>query len=146
MSDSDDPRPVVITPRPNGAYRVDGLEELRGTGGERLETRAKLALCRCGHSETKPFCDGTHKRVGFDSSGPNEQEGESVTAGGSEPCVITVSENGPYEVRGRIRVEGVAAGDWAADGPVWLCRCGASGNKPFCDGSHRAVGFTDPGS
>ncbi|KGQ21952.1 CDGSH iron-sulfur domain-containing protein [Thermus filiformis] len=53
--------------REDGPYVLD-LEE--GTrfllnGEERRLARPKLALCRCGQSQDKPFCDGTHKRVGF---------------------------------------------------------------------------------
>ncbi|GGM96830.1 iron-binding protein [Thermus composti] len=53
--------------REDGPYVLDLPEgtAFRWNGeGRRLE-RAKLALCRCGHSGEKPFCDGTHKRMGF---------------------------------------------------------------------------------
>ena len=56
-----------ITCRPNGPYLVDGEIELYDTGGNRIDTagRPKVALCRCGGSTTKPFCDGTHSKLGF---------------------------------------------------------------------------------
>lgn len=53
--------------------RVNGVEQ-------RLE-RAKLALCRCGHSGNKPFCDGSHKRVGFEA-GAGELELTELRRGG----------------------------------------------------------------
>jgi CDGSH iron-sulfur domain-containing protein 3 len=51
-------------------------------------------------------------------------------------------KNGPYEVSGEISVvdhQGKAY--QAQSGPIYLCRCGNSANKPFCDGSHLKVGF-----
>ncbi|WP_038047563.1 CDGSH iron-sulfur domain-containing protein [Thermus caliditerrae] len=53
--------------RQDGPYVLDLPEEtsFRLNGEEKRLERAKLALCRCGHSERKPFCDGSHKRVGF---------------------------------------------------------------------------------
>ena len=58
---------------------------------------------------------------------------------------VTVSENGPYEVLGPVRIV-AADGVTIKEGErLWLCRCGHSSAKPFCDGSHRAAGFTDSG-
>ncbi|APD08866.1 MULTISPECIES: CDGSH iron-sulfur domain-containing protein [Thermus] len=53
--------------RENGPLVLDLPEgtPFRFNGEERRLERAKLALCRCGHSANKPFCDGTHKAVGF---------------------------------------------------------------------------------
>ena len=71
-----------ITVRPNGPYLVSGEvpisrrhvvtseldEALDWQTGERLETKPMIALCRCGGSQSKPFCDGTHAKVGFDGT------------------------------------------------------------------------------
>ncbi len=58
--------PVTITPRDNGPYLVRGPVKLvDATGKEFTVTGETVALCRCGHSSTKPFCDGTHKTVEF---------------------------------------------------------------------------------
>lgn len=70
------------------------------------------------------------------------------TDGGPEEAVpeqpqITVRADGPLYVRGRIRLEGDDGALIREDSRVALCRCGASGNKPFCDNSHRAAGFRD---
>lgn len=54
--------------------------------------------------------------------------------------LLTVREAGPYAVRGALRLDGVEAGTRAT-----LCRCGASRNKPYCDGSHVGAGFTASG-
>jgi CDGSH-type Zn-finger protein len=57
-----------IEPRPNGPFRVVNVAHLLNARGEVLPTMAAYSLCRCGHSGTKPFCDGTHKTLPFDSS------------------------------------------------------------------------------
>ena len=64
---------TTITPKPNGPLIVDGPVRIVTPEGRELPvpplkdgTPAQVVkLCRCGHSATKPFCDGTHKRVGF---------------------------------------------------------------------------------
>jgi len=57
---------------------------------------------------------------------------------------VTVTDDGPYTVTGGIELAGVEFGDGASREHYTLCRCGASKNKPFCDGSHWKVGFRDP--
>jgi CDGSH-type Zn-finger protein len=52
---------------PNGPYVVTNVEHLRNSRGEALAARPQMALCRCGGSANKPFCDGTHARIGFTS-------------------------------------------------------------------------------
>jgi CDGSH-type Zn-finger protein len=62
-----------------------------------------------------------------------------------QETLITVRRNGPLFVQGDVvlrDVEGNAIEP--PKRPFSLCRCGASQNKPFCDGSHKAVGFCDP--
>ncbi len=56
-----------ITAVNNGPLRVEGDFELVDQAGNAfgLAGRQAISLCRCGHSENKPFCDGQHKRVGF---------------------------------------------------------------------------------
>ena len=59
---------VSIELRPDGPYLIKGLETLTNSKGEALPTKDVIALCRCGHATNKPFCTGTHKEIGFDSS------------------------------------------------------------------------------
>src|SRR2546425_2784244 len=61
---------VKITCRPNGPYVVEGEVEIIDPTGVRVDTtgRARIALCRCGGSVTKPFCDGTHSKLGFQAA------------------------------------------------------------------------------
>ncbi|MGW9158137.1 MULTISPECIES: CDGSH iron-sulfur domain-containing protein [unclassified Microbacterium] len=58
--------PASITPYPDGPLLVRGAVELYTADGETIEPhRRTMALCRCGLSAVKPFCDGTHKAAGF---------------------------------------------------------------------------------
>ena len=61
---------VKITARPNGPYLVEGEVELIDPAGNPVDTtgRPRIALCRCGASVTKPFCDGTHSKIGFQAA------------------------------------------------------------------------------
>ena len=63
----------------------------------------------------------------------------------SHITTITVQENGPLEIQGEIVACG-ADGKTIREGKrMYLCRCGHSANKPFCDGTHNKIGFTDDG-
>lgn len=55
----------TIKVRKNGPYLVTGEVELTDHEGNTFEVKENFALCRCGHSANKPFCDGSHKRVDF---------------------------------------------------------------------------------
>lgn len=57
---------ATVKPTPNGPYIIEGAQLLDGEGNP-VEAPAKMALCRCGHSENKPFCDGHHSKVSFQS-------------------------------------------------------------------------------
>lgn len=103
-------------------------------------TETRLALCRCGQSANKPFCDNAHKAAGFTDAGQIGRDGDA----GLEPTgrlEIEPSLNGPLRLNGRFRLvsadgETIFQGEKAA-----LCRCGQSSKKPFCDGTHRKIDF-----
>jgi CDGSH-type Zn-finger protein len=61
--------PAKIAPQNNGPLRVEGDFQICDPTGAvfGLAGRTVISLCRCGHSENKPFCDGSHHRVGFSS-------------------------------------------------------------------------------
>ena len=59
---------VTIETRPNGPYVVTGTIELHDTNGNVLPAQARTVLCRCGASTKKPFCDGTHSKIGFQAA------------------------------------------------------------------------------
>lgn len=175
----------------------------------------KFALCRCGHSSDKPFCDGTHKKIGFDGTetadranyldeaqlfdgpelalldapslcafarfcDPNGQVWNEVERSDDpkvraqflrqvhqcpsgrlvawdkgngealepdyQPSIGFVEDptehcSGPITLRGAIKLQSADGHEYESRNRVTLCRCGASKNKPFCDGSHAAIGF-----
>jgi nitrite reductase/ring-hydroxylating ferredoxin subunit/CDGSH-type Zn-finger protein len=59
----------------------------------------------------------------------------------SEGATITPNNNGPYHVRGSFTIVLPSGRELQTEGETWLCRCGGSSNKPFCDGTHRKIGF-----
>ncbi len=211
MNLNSDKKPA-ISPAPNGPYLVTGLEDLLDSKGQRISTKASFALCRCGGSSNKPFCDGTHATIGFSSekrpertpdnleSYPGEEgavhdnrgicahaghctnglpevfrlrkepwidpdgaEPEEIaktvehcpsgalgysiggrTYGDQErPPSVLVTKNGPYAVTGGVPLSEVEWAEGASREHYTLCRCGASKNKPFCDGSHWDIDFDD---
>ena len=201
---------ATIECRPNGPYLVREAVELRDARGEAIAHEAVFALCRCGGSANKPFCDATHKTNGFSDAriadgskdklashaapgitihdnrsicahaghctdgapavfkygekpwidpagGPVAAIVETIrrcpsgalsyTVGGEPgpvaagPARITVTKDGPYAVEGPCELPGVPRAKGAPLDRYTLCRCGASKNKPFCDGSHFESGF-----
>ncbi len=224
-----DPRKIVVTA--HGPYHVVGRiplavqsitpnskkESWDWAEGRSFEVEAEYFLCRCGHSAHKPFCDGTHAKIGFDgtetaSRRPIERESEHLDGpthvlsddeklcafarfcdpGGKvwsliehtdqpearelvirevghcpsgrlvlrekatgdvpEPALppsIGVIEDpvlrcsGPLWVRGGIRVESADGTPYEIRNRMTLCRCGASKNLPFCNGSHASIRFQD---
>ena len=69
---------VTITPSDNGPYIVKGRFKLIDGAGNEFEVRETAALCRCGQSENKPFCDGTHNKVSFESAPRANSEEKSA--------------------------------------------------------------------
>ena len=199
-----------IEARENGPLMLRGVSRMTGADGKDMPCKPVMALCRCGLSDKKPFCDGSHSQ-GFDDAkgtpdGPDRllsYEGTEATvlynpalcshaaecvrlAGhvfdpSAKPWVapdkgsydeladvvaacpsgalsfkgndgapdhrvttaraeVTVEPNGPYWVQGVTPPEQPSS-DGQTPNKYVLCRCGHSGNKPFCDGSHRAAGW-----
>ncbi len=69
-----------------------------------------------------------------------KKAGEQPTAAGTE-SVVEVSANGPLLVHGNIIVKNPDGGETKHNRITALCRCGASGNKPYCDGAHKKIDF-----
>jgi len=204
----------TITERENGPLVAKGISRLVGEAGEPIEVKEVMALCRCGHSGNKPFCDGSHKTAGFESRGGKpagidrmlSYQGQAVTVfynprlcshaaecgrlashifnpaqkpwvqpdngtlteveavvtacpsgalqmstpGGApevrvaERAEITVERDGPYWVTDVV-VETDATALGISERKYVLCRCGMSGNKPYCDGTHRDEGWKSGG-
>ncbi len=102
----------------------------------------RAALCRCGESKNKPFCDNSHEAAGFNDYGAIGETGDADADTGGTLAVKRVP-NGPLMLSGNVTL--IASGGRSAwrGKRVALCRCGASENKPFCDGRHAKVGFKD---
>lgn len=69
---------VKITVRENGSYLVEGPVRLVDADGNEYDISAKkrVSLCRCGASTNKPFCDGTHSKMGFEAAERAVREAE----------------------------------------------------------------------
>ncbi len=136
---------------PSGPLCLTGRIQVE-VDGEIVADTDDVALCRCGHSSNKPFCDGSHNKVGFDDPGvilggrlvpgpDGDADGSGDgEAGDPEPVRIVCATNGPLLVRGPLTVVG-SDGGMSQGTKGALCRCGVSSTKPFCDGSHRETGF-----
>lgn len=73
---------VTVTPRDNGPYVIEGDFQLLSQSGQPIPYQGtRIALCRCGHSQNKPFCDATHRTIGFESAEPFKAQVEQPTAG-----------------------------------------------------------------
>jgi CDGSH-type Zn-finger protein len=59
---------ITITPSLNGPYLISGTVRLTDVDGREIPHPDQMALCRCGHSSNKPFCDGTHATIDFDGT------------------------------------------------------------------------------
>lgn len=103
----------------------------------------RIALCRCGGSKNKPFCDNSHIAILF-SAGGNGNDGpleQSLATG--EKLKVVPSENGPFLVNGPLEIRDPEGTTIYRGTDTALCRCGGSSNKPFCDGTHEKIGFRD---
>jgi CDGSH-type Zn-finger protein/uncharacterized Fe-S cluster protein YjdI len=101
----------------------------------------RATLCRCGASQNKPFCDGSHAAAGFVASGEPATRPSEPLAVRNGPLDIRPQRNGPLVVSGNLEI---CAGTGRTVDRVTsarLCRCGGSQNKPFCDGTHARIDF-----
>jgi len=101
----------------------------------------RATLCRCGASKRKPFCDGSHSAAGFAASGEAAAKDSQPLPRRDGPLVIEPTPDGPLHVRGSLEVVTGTGKTINRTVECWLCRCGQSRNKPYCDGSHKAAGF-----
>jgi CDGSH-type Zn-finger protein/uncharacterized Fe-S cluster protein YjdI len=126
--------------RSNGPLYVRGDVRLNTAEGQLLLHDTRMALCRCGQSKHKPFCDNAHLAVQFSDPGAVAPSDVTIVEAGGE-LVITLRVDGPLKLQGPFTL---VSGDGASEhhaSDAALCRCGASANKPFCDASHKRIGF-----
>lgn len=129
---------IIVTE--DGPFECIGEIDLVGSDGSVVAHETHTWLCRCGHSATKPYCDGSHERTGFRDASAIEPA-PATDPGITGPLRVTLRRDGPLKLEGPcevLRADGVVLfrGNETA-----LCRCGHSARKPFCDASHRAAGF-----
>ena len=143
----------TVTASADGPLYIHGDVDVRTPDGDPLLADTRLGLCRCGRSGNKPLCDNSHSRV-FEADGddagaePDAEDSPSAEQERSSdpdreshgPLTVTPQRTGPFVLDGPFDLR--AAGTETTQDGAALCRCGRSGDKPFCDGTHAEVGFT----
>lgn len=132
-----------VQPEPDGPLYLRGNLEILGADGTLLLRDTRAALCRCGQSRNKPFCDNSHREADFADPGEVFEGGVKPGTGrpGEGPLRVTASADGPLIMDGPVTVRSADGRVALTGGRAALCRCGQSRNKPFCDSSHVAAGF-----
>jgi CDGSH-type Zn-finger protein/uncharacterized Fe-S cluster protein YjdI len=141
------PEQDVVQVRGRGPLYVRGdIEVVLPDGSVLHDTR--IALCRCGASQDKPFCDNSHLQIAFAASGVLGENNrvrlvEGLDTGGK--LRVTPTVDGPVRVEGAFEVHSADGQTVYRGNRASLCRCGGSANKPFCDGTHSRLGFQAEG-
>ena len=127
--------------RTNGPLIARGNIEVQDADGQLLAKGEDIALCRCGASKNKPFCDGSHTESGFRNHGQfTDERAEDMLGDG--PLVIQCRENSMLLAKGPMQIVSRDGKSSTTRNKAALCRCGHSANKPFCDAKHKQFGFT----
>ena len=136
---SSDNFPIVntIRVRENGPLAIEAELQLKG----QALTTPRATLCRCGQSNNKPYCDGSHVAAGFIATGEPASATFEALATRNGPVNVQPTPNGPLRLVGNLEVVTGTGRTCNKVGETYLCRCGHSNNKPYCDGSHKAAGF-----
>jgi CDGSH-type Zn-finger protein/uncharacterized Fe-S cluster protein YjdI len=136
------PKKNTITLIEDGPVYIEGDLLIKNLDGDIVARETRAAFCRCGLSQNKPYCDNSHIKgewkcgVGYTT---DRLELERTDETGGE-LNITIFPNAPFGIEGKYEMVGGEQRMNTAK-KMSLCRCGASQNKPFCDGSHKDVGF-----
>ena len=137
------PEKNVITLVNDGPAYISGNIVIKDAEGGVLAKETRAAFCRCGLSKNKPFCDNSHKKgewkCGVDYNPERLLLEETDDMGGE--LSVTIKPNASFVIEGNYELVG---GDQQVNTAKKMsyCRCGASENKPFCDGTHKKIGFT----
>jgi CDGSH-type Zn-finger protein/uncharacterized Fe-S cluster protein YjdI len=135
----------TLHPVTDGPIYVRGNLELQDENGTTLLKDTRMALCRCGKSMNKPLCDNSHLEAGFRADShfdPSSLEPKPPAYPAADsPLTLKAQRNGPVLIQGTYRLQ--ASGELSVDSTknIALCRCGGSASKPFCDGTHKKIGF-----
>ena len=130
------PRVNTVRVRENGplAFRAPLTVDGRAVG-------LRATLCRCGASARKPFCDGSHGTAHFSASGEPAAADSTALPQRDGALAVEPIRDGPLHVRGNLEVISGTGKTLNRMAEAWLCRCGQSSKKPYCDGTHKRVGF-----
>jgi CDGSH-type Zn-finger protein/uncharacterized Fe-S cluster protein YjdI len=120
----------------NGPLAVTADLNLEGQG-----EMIRATLCRCGQSQNKPFCDGSHHAAGFTATGEVAVKTSEPLAQRNGKLNVQPTHNGPLRVTGNLEVISGTGTTVNRVTEAYLCRCGHSANKPYCDGTHAKIGF-----
>jgi CDGSH-type Zn-finger protein/uncharacterized Fe-S cluster protein YjdI len=134
----------TVAIEPNGPLYLRVRIRYAGGSHAALAEYTRVALCRCGASANKPFCDGSHRKSGFTDAGacsPRDRDTPAAPQPATGPVKLNPIANGPLMVEGWIEFKAADGSTFIAGEKCWLCRCGHSRHKPFCDSSHKAAGF-----
>ena len=130
------PNVNLIYVRENGPLAVNAPLVLDGD-----DVGFRATLCRCGASQNKPYCDGSHAEAGFQARGePATQDSEALAVRNGD-LEVTPLPDGPLQVKGSLEIVSGTGRTLNRVAESYLCRCGASENKPYCDGSHKKIDF-----
>ena len=121
----------------DGPLQFEGDMQIVGSG-----PCVQARLCRCGASRCKPFCDGSHAAAGFRDSGEPATRESALPAAPAGPLKISPQKNGPLRVAGPLELISQSGRVIGRTSEVYLCRCGASADKPYCDGGHKHCAFS----
>lgn len=135
------PRVNTVHVRENGPL---AFHAAMGIVGEPAQFRA--TLCRCGLSAHKPYCDGAHSAAAFQASGEPATKVSEPLASRAGSVAIAPLLDGPLQVKGNLEVVSGTGRTVNRVTETWLCRCGQSANKPYCDGTHKRLGFRAAGA
>jgi len=122
--------------RENGPYAFRAALVLDGA-----EAGFRATLCRCGASKNKPFCDGSHHAIEFSATGEPASGQTDMLAVRDGVLAIDPQLDGPLQVKGNLEITSGTGRVVARVTTTYLCRCGGSAKKPFCDGTHARIGF-----
>jgi len=124
----------------NGPLFIRGRLAIEDAPADAPGLAFRAALCRCGKSRNKPFCDNSHEKVGFSDYGAVGEIGTRDHEDGGELTIKPVKD-GPLMINGNLTIRNSSGREAWHGNRVALCRCGESANKPFCDGAHKKAGF-----
>ena len=135
----EEPAPEVnlATVREAGPYAFRAALQIDG-----VPAGFRATLCRCGASKNKPYCDGSHHEIGFSATGEPPSGKTDMLEVRDGVLAIDPQANGPLRVRGNLEITSGTGRVVARMTSAYLCRCGGSANKPFCDGTHTKIGFS----